>query len=503
MDHSVRVRFAPSPTGHLHLGNVRTALFNWLFARRRGGTFILRIEDTDRERSTEESLASVLDDLRWLGLAWDEGPEVGGPCGPYRQTERSALYREALDRLVGESKAYACYCSQEELDSLRARAEAEKQTFIYPGTCRRLSPAERAAFEARGRKPVFRLAVPDETVTFSDLVRGSVSIHTGLFGDWVLTRADGSPTYNFAVVVDDAHMKVSHVIRGEDHLSNTPKQLVLYEALGLPPPAFAHLSMILGPDGAKLSKRHGDVSLDAFRAAGMLPSAVANGLALLGWSDGEGGEVFSLEELASRFDLSRVHKASAVFDRAKLRHLNGEHIRRLSDSELASLILPHLRAAGRLPHGDLPEETATWLEGLAGLVRDRIEMLPECVPATDAVWRFDLQGMDEEAREVLAEPQAPAVVRAFADKAEAADLTAPGAYREAVQSLRGDLKVKGKALFHPIRVALTAAASGPDLETLVPLLARGSGLALPAPVLGPCQRARKTVDYLNERSGHS
>jgi nondiscriminating glutamyl-tRNA synthetase len=503
MPDSIRVRFAPSPTGHLHLGNARTALFNWLFARRGGGTFVLRIEDTDKERSTEESLSSVLADLRWLGLNWDEGPEAGGPCGPYRQTERYGLYRQALDTLLKENKAYPCYCSQEELDALRERAEAAKRPFTYPGTCRGLSPEARRDREARGIRPVIRLSVPMRTVTFQDRVRGTVSIHTSAFGDWILTRPDGSPTYNFAVVVDDSAMRITHVVRGEDHLSNTPKQIVLYEALGLTPPAFAHLSMILGPDGGKLSKRHGDVSVDAFRLRGMLPEALANGLALLGWSDEGGQEIFTLEELAARFDLGRVNKAAAVFDVAKLRHINREHLKRLSDAELAALLKPYLEEAGRLQAGSLPEEAASWFSAVAGLVRDRIELLSDAVPATDVLWRFEPGLMDDEARAVLSEPQAPGVIRAFAEKAQGVDLAAPGAYREVVLGLRDTLKIKGKHLFHPIRVALTAAASGPELEALVPLLASGSRLCLPCPVKGPAERANEVVRQLGERSSNA
>lgn len=496
MENPPRVRFAPSPTGHLHLGNVRTALFNWLYARSKGGTFVLRIEDTDAERSTEASVASVLDDLRWLGLEWDEGPLAGGPFGPYRQTERYGIYREHIERLMAGGKAYPCYCSSEELEALRAEAEARKVAFVYPGTCRRLSEQRRKEFEAGGRKPVVRLRVQPRTVTFRDLVRGPVSIHTHAFGDWILARPDGSPTYNFAVVVDDGLMGITHVIRGEDHLPNTPKQLVLYEALGCGAPQFAHLSMILGPDGSKLSKRHGDVSVDAFRTKGMLPQALANGLALLGWSDPDGGEVFGLPELVRRFSLDRVNKAAAVFDESKLRYLNREHLKGRSDAELAELIRPVLEGAGRLPTEDLSEEGSRWFVEVAGLLRDRIEVLSDALGASDALWCFDAEAMDEEALSILREPQALRVARAFAEKAEAVDLSVPGAYRELALSLRDSLKVKGKALFHPIRVAVTGAASGPELERLVPLLTRGARLSeLPRPVFSPCQRAWEIIEY--------
>ncbi len=498
---SIRVRFAPSPTGHLHLGNVRTALFNWLYARKNGGTFVLRLEDTDAARSTEESVRSVLQDLRWLGLHWDEGPETGGAFGPYRQTERYGTYREAADRLLREDKAYPCFCSQEELNAGREAARAAQRTFVYPGTCRHMDAAERARRIASGEPYSLRLKVPLKTVSFTDLVRGPVSIHTSQFGDWILTRPDGSPTYNFAVVVDDALMGITHVIRGEDHLSNTPKQIVLYEALDLEPPLFGHLSMILGPDGGKLSKRHGDVSLDAFRSRGFLPEAMVNGLALLGWSDPEGREVLSAEEIVEAFSLERVNKVAAVFDEGKLRFLNREHLKRLAPEALASALAQSLRTAARLPEGNLSAEVLAWLADLGRLLVERMDLLSEAPAASDPLFVFEPEAMDEAARETLARPGALEVVRAFLERAVAVDLALPGAYREAVLSVRDALQVKGKALFHPIRVALTARESGPDLERLVPLLERGSRLALPVPVLPPAERIRRVLRVVEGSKG--
>ncbi len=493
----VRVRFAPSPTGHLHLGNVRTALFNWLFARNRGGSFILRIEDTDAERSTQQSVDSVLEDLRWLGLCWDEGPEVGGPFGPYRQTERYVLYAQFAKRLLDEGQAYPCYCAQEELDAQRQIARETGRPFIYPGTCRFLSEGERQEREARGISPALRLKIEPRTIAFRDMVRGPVSIHTNAFGDWILVRPDGSPTYNFAVVVDDALMKISHVIRGEDHLSNTPKQILLYEAFGFPAPRFAHLSIILGPDGSKLSKRHGDVSVDAFREKGFLPPAMDNGLALLGWSDTEGAEIFTLEELTVRFGLDRMNKAAAVFDQSKFRHLNREHLKKLSDEKLLEAARPYLERASRLPNGEWPPEVKAWALSLAPLLRERLEVLSDAAAATDSIFVFDAASMAEDARAILAEPDAPRVIRAFLERAKEADLATPGAYRALVLGIKDELKVKGKALFHPIRVALTGAASGPELEMLVPLLAAGARLSLPRPIVGPAQRCEKILHALS------
>ena len=492
----VRVRFAPSPTGHLHLGNVRTALFNWLFARRHGGTFILRLEDTDAARSTQASVDSVIEDLRWLGLDWDEGPEVGGSFGPYRQTERYGLYSEYVQKLLDLDQAYPCYCTQEELGAERERAMAANRTYIYPGTCRRLTAPEREAREKEGRRPCVRLKIAPRTVFFNDLVRGPVSIHTQQFGDWVLTRPDGSPTYNFAVVVDDALMQVTHVIRGEDHLSNTPKQIVLYEALGLPVPQFAHLSMILGPDGSKLSKRHGDVSLDAFRTRGFLPDGVVNGLALLGWSDPGEREVLTRSELVERFDLGRVNKSAAVFDETKLRHLNREHLKGLSEGALSEELLPYLRDAGRLPAGELSAEVRAWSVELAALLRSRLEVFSDAPAASDPVFRFEPGKMDASALASLAEPGAREVITALIARASEMDLAAPGAFKTCLNAIKETLGVKGKSLFHPIRLALTAAESGPDLEHLVPLLERGSRLGLPVPVIAPIERARRVLPLI-------
>lgn len=492
----IRVRFAPSPTGHLHLGNVRTALFNWLYARNLGGTFILRLEDTDAVRSTEESVRSVLEDMRWLGLNWDEGPEVGGPFGPYRQTERYGTYREVLGRLLAQNKAYPCYCSSEELEAGREEAKAAQRTFIYPGTCRFLTADQRAAKEAEGKKPSYRLKLQPHTVSFRDLVRGPVAIHTNQFGDWILVRPDGSPTYNFAVVVDDALMQVTHVVRGEDHLSNTPKQIVLYEALDLALPEFAHLSMILGADGSKLSKRHGDVSVDAFRAKGFLPGALVNGLALLGWSDASGEEVLDPVELPKRFSLDRVNKSAAVFDEAKFRHLNREHLKKLDDAALLALLKPLLEPAGRWPKQDEGAAAAAWLAGVAQLMRNRAEVLLDVVTVTEPLFHFAPEAMDDEARAILAEADAPKVIRAFAEKAAGCDLALPGAYKELAGALKTETGVKGKSLFHPLRLAITAAGHGPDLESLVPLLALGSRLEFPSPILGPADRAARIAALL-------
>ncbi|MGZ6297452.1 MAG: glutamate--tRNA ligase, partial [Candidatus Limnocylindrales bacterium] len=339
---TVRCRIAPSPTGPLHIGTARTALFNFLFARRHGGTFILRLEDTDVARSTVAYERDILDGLHWLGLEWDEGPEVAGqpargPFGPYRQMERLPLYRDAADRLLAEDKAYPCYCTTKELAADRAAQEAARQPPHYVGRCAHLSPDERRAREAQGLRPAIRFRVGEGIVAFDDLVRGRVEIDaSALGGDLVIVRSDGTPLYHFTVVVDDALMAITHVIRGEDHLSNTPKHILLFRALGAPLPAFAHLPLILNPDRTKMSKRKSQTAIGEYIAQGFVKEAIVNHLALLGWASGvaEEEEIYSLEQLAQVFDLDRVHRGGAVFDRERLEWLNGQWIRRLPPEEL-------------------------------------------------------------------------------------------------------------------------------------------------------------------------
>ncbi|MDI3299684.1 MAG: glutamate--tRNA ligase, partial [Bacillota bacterium] len=329
MSSGVRVRFAPSPTGYLHLGGARTALFNWLFARHHGGSFILRIEDTDRQRSSEASVRAITEGLRWLGLDWDEGPEAGGAFGPYFQSQRQQGYRQAAASLLERGLAYPCYCTAEELELRRKQALAEGRAPRYDRRCLRLSAAERERLEREGRRPALRLLAPDEGVTVvHDLVRGDVEFeNAAVMDDFVIMKSDGFPTYNFAAVVDDAAMRVTHVLRAEEHLSNTPKQLAVYRALGLEPPAFGHLPMILAPDRSKLSKRHGAIAVEEFRERGYLPEAMVNYLALLGWSPGDEEEFFTREELVARFDLDRVGRQPAVYDVEKLTWMNAHYLR--------------------------------------------------------------------------------------------------------------------------------------------------------------------------------
>jgi nondiscriminating glutamyl-tRNA synthetase len=377
----VRVRIAPSPTGPLHLGTARTALFNFLFARHAGGTFILRLEDTDQARSTDAFERDIIDGLHWLGMTWDEGPAVGdepecGTYGPYRQMQRLPRYREAADRLLAEDKAYYCYCSPEELDAERRHQEAARQSPRYNGRCAQLTAEQRVAFEVEGREPVVRFRIPaDRTIVFDDMVRGRVEIDTSaLGGDLVIVRSDGTPLYHFTVAVDDAAMAITHVIRGEDHLSNTPKHILLFEALGSTVPQFGHLPLILNADRTKMSKRKSETAVADYRVEGFIPEAFVNYLALLGWSTGTEEEVLSLSELIERFDLASVNKAGSIFDRERLEWLNGQWIRRLSPDDLIDRLRPFLEAevaAGRIDW--LPTDGE--LRALLPVIQERLPTL--------------------------------------------------------------------------------------------------------------------------------
>jgi nondiscriminating glutamyl-tRNA synthetase len=495
-----RVRFAPSPTGHLHVGNARTALFNWLFARRHGGQFVLRIEDTDIERSTRQSEAAICADLQWLGLDWDEGPDQGGPHAPYRQSDRGAHYAAAAQRLLETSRAYYCFCTADTLESERAAALAAGLPPRYRGICRSIAPDTAAARVAAGEPAALRFAIPERRdVTFDDLVRGAVTFSTEVIGDPVIVRSDGRPAYNFAVVVDDADMRISHVIRGEDHISNTPRQILLYEALGLAAPVFAHLSLVLGPDHAPLSKRHGATSVAEFRERGYLPEALVNYLALLGWSPGEGEELVPVTEMARRFELARVGHSAAVFDTGKLAWMNRHYMKEAAPSRLAREMFPYLARAGYAV--EPTPAVLRYLESLMPIVAgsvDRLEDVPERVAF---VFTWDGAHAAELVRQ---EPDGAAAVGAFADEIGSGLLPDREAFRAAAAGARARTGLKGRGLFHPIRVALTAADSGPELDLAIPAIDRaaamspGDGLAA---VASCAARAREVAERL--RAGAS
>ncbi len=492
---SVRVRFAPSPTGHLHVGNARTALYNWLLARRHGGALLLRIEDTDAERSSPESERSILEDLRWLGLDWDEGPDVGGPVGPYRQSERRDRYCQAADELIARGLAYRCFCAPDVLDAGRREALAAGRPPKYSGRCRSLAAAEVARRLAAGEPAAVRFGVaPGRDVTFRDLVRGDVTVSTDVIGDPVIVRSTGLPAYNFAVVVDDRDMRVTHVVRGEDHISNTPRQILLYEALGAAAPAFGHLSLVLGPDHAPLSKRHGATSVAEFRERGYLAEALVNYLALLGWSPGGDEELVPVREMIGRFDLAAVSHSAAVFDVAKLSWVNRHYMKKAAPARLAREAMRFFEQAGDVRA--VTPDAAQYVETLVGLAAGAVDRLEELPERLAFIFRWDAA---RAADLVRAEPDGSRAVTAFARTIAAAGPLDRETFRAAAARVREDTGLKGRALFHPIRVALTAADSGPELDLAVPAIDRGAALPAVAgidPIPSCAARAQTVAAHL-------
>jgi len=473
----VRVRFAPSPSGDLHVGNIRTALYDWAFARRTGGTFVLRIEDTDQTRVTPEYIASALDTLRWLGLQWDEGPEVGGRYGPYLQSQRLAIYAEWLDHLLRTGHAYYCYCTPEELAARREAARSAGGPSGYDAHCRVLTEEQVAAYRAEGRKPVVRFRMPEGSTTFTDLVRGEVTFDHAHVPDFVLARADSSPLYTLAVAVDDVLMKITHVVRGEDLLSSTPRQIAVYRAMGVAEadfPVFAHLPYVLGKDGQRLSKRNGVVSVNWYREEGFLPEAIDNYLALLGWSPGDNREEFSLADLAAEFDLARADKNPAQFDVKKLEAINGDKIRALDPADFVDRITPFLERAEMVATPPSADQAAL-IEAAAPLIQTRISRLTEAVGMLSFLFAGDDGGFKvepEDAAKVLT-PEALPVLRA----AEAALAAVEPWTHEAIEAALKDALIEGLGLaprkaFAPVRVAVTGKRVSPPLYESIQLLGR-------------------------------
>ena len=483
-DKPVRVRFAPSPTGKLHVGGARTAIYNWAFARANGGTFILRIDDTDPTRSTDENTQIILRAMRWLGLDWDEGPEVGGDFGPYWQTECLPLYREAAERLVAEGKAYYCFCTPEELEEARKAAAERHDSFQgYQRTCRNIDPAEAQARVDAGEPYTIRIKVPEDRgdVIVHDAVHGDVTFNAKELDDFIIFRSDGTPTYNFATVVDDAMMGITHVIRGDDHLSNTPRQVMVYEALGAPTPTFAHISMILGADGKKLSKRHGATSVEEYRDGGYLSDAFVNYLALLGWApDGE-STVIPRERLAQEFSLDHVSKNPAIMDPKKLDYINGEYLHALSDEDfVAQVLLPQLVAAGLEEQGT-PAHDAAWYALAAEAFRPRCTLSKDVVDQARYLYTPDDElAYDEKAvAKWLGKAGAREALVAAADVLAAipADAWTPDAIEAALDPLPEQLGVGKGKVFQPIRVACVGGAASPGIGETLALLGRDSVLA--------------------------
>lgn len=494
---TIRVRFAPSPTGHLHVGNVRTALFNWLFARKNGGSFILRIEDTDLTRSEERFENLIFEDLRWLGMQWQEGPDLGGNFGPYRQSDRIQIYKEKAAELIDRRKAYYCFCTEEELSAQAEKAKLQGIAWKYPGTCRRLSEDQVATYLRDGRPSVIRLKVRPGEVRFRDLVHGEMRFSSEVISDPILLRSTGLPTYNFAVVVDDALMQVSHVIRGDDHLSNTPKQVLAYEAFGWPLPAFAHLSTILGDDHTRLSKRHGATSIQNFQDMGVLPEALMNYLALLGWAPAEGhSEIISPENLVQEFDLERVSKSAAVFDLNKLHWINRHYLKQCDPDRLVRLTIPLLQKSGFL--GEVDERVRAWVGLVIDAVLAGINQLSEIPERAAAITEFDAAGAlaRSEVKQVMREEGAVAVVTELLEQISIAGCDITKGWKEIVSVVKVKTNRKGKQLFHPIRVALTGNVSGPELDKLLPIFEQGSQLRLPKPIKNCHKRVSEFVAAL-------
>jgi len=479
----VRTRFAPSPTGSLHVGNARIAVLNWLFARKHGGAFVLRIEDTDAERTVPGSEAEILEDLAWLGLEWDEGPGVEGPYGegpygPYRQSQRGAIYRQYVDRLVEAGLAFPCYCTAEEIEARRAQAIAEGRPARYDGTCRRLTAADVARYTREGRQPAYRFHVPPEgEIVVEDVVRGQVRFAAEEIGDFIILRSDGVPTYNFAVVVDDLEMRITHVIRGAGHLSNTPRQVALYRALGHEPPVFAHAPQVLGPDRQKLSKRHGARPLAEYRREGYHPDALVNYLSLLGWSSRSGDEFLVRERLINEISLERIGTADVVFDPVKLRWLSGRHIERMELPELVAAVEPFVdRERFPIPDDVLPTAVAAVRSHLTYLAEIN-EHLNPFIPVLDAAGR--------EARDRLRDdPSAVAVLRAVRQRLAGLEPWSADAITDAIRAVGQELGARGRALYEPVRVALTGEPHGPPIAAVLEVQGRGPALALLDEALG-------------------
>lgn len=473
MTQEVRVRYAPSPTGHLHIGNARTALFNYLFARNQGGKFIVRIEDTDVKRNVAGGEESQLKYMKWLGIEWDESIDIGGEYGPYRQTERLDIYKKYWQELLDKGLAYLCYCTEEELEKEREEQMAAGQTPRYSGKHRNLTQEQREAFAAEGRVPSVRFRVPEnKTYTFDDMVKGEISFTTEDTGDFVIVKRDGIPTYNFAVVLDDHLMKISHVLRGEDHISNTPRQLMIYEALGFEPPRFGHMTLIVGDDHKKLSKRNESIIqfIAQYEELGYLPEAMFNFIALLGWSPEGEEEIFSREELISIFNANRLSKSPAVFDPNKLAHIDNHYIKNADSQRIADLAIPHLQKAGLLPAA-LDASQQDWAQRLVALYQEQMNAASDIVSLSEMFFRQDIEFGDEE-REVLADEKAPVALGAFLSKIEASDEFSPERMAALIKEVQKENGIKGKQLFMPIRVALTGQMHGRDLNQTIYLLGK-------------------------------
>lgn len=487
MDKKMKVRFAPSPTGPFHIGGARSALFNWLLARHTGGSFLVRIEDTDLNRSSRESEENIKESMRWLGLDWDEGIDVGGENGPYRQTERLDIYKKEVQRLLDEGKAYYCYCTQEELEAERQAQLKEGKTPVYGGHCRHLSPEQIAQYEEEGRKPVVRLHVPEgDIIAFDDMVRGHVEFQSSGVGDFIIMKSDGIPVYNFAVVVDDALMGITHVIRAEEHLSNTPRQIAIYHALGYDVPEFGHISLILGADHKKMSKRHGATSVTAYKDMGYLPDAVVNYLALLGWAPKGEQEIFSREELIRAFSMDRVSSNDAVFDMEKLNWINFQYMKQLSEDELLDFVLPFLEKKGYVTE-PISADCREWLKRVLQYVRDRISYGAQAPEQVKMFFEDVPPFEDPEVIEIMKQKTSAVILNTFIQALEALEDFTEESVTACFKAVMKETGIKGRAAFEPARIALTGVTKGPGMYEMIVLFGREKTLTLLKKALAFCE----------------
>lgn len=478
MSSEVRVRYAPSPTGHLHIGNARTALFNYLFARNQNGKFIIRIEDTDQKRNIEGGEESQLRYLKWLGIEWDESIDVGGEYGPYRQSERTEIYQKYTEELLEKGLAYHCYCTSEELEKEREEQQANSQMPRYSGKCRNLTAEQRAELEGEGREPSIRFRVPSNTeIKWNDIVKDEVSFESEGIGDFVIVKKDGTPTYNYAVAIDDYLMKMTHVLRGDDHISNTPKQILVYEALGWTPPVFGHMTLIVNENRRKLSKRDESIIqfIEQYKELGYLPEALFNFITMLGWSPVGEEEIFSKEQFIEIFDPARLSKSPALFDTSKLRWMNNQYMKQLDLDEVVALSVPHLVKAGKVEE-TRDAETEQWVRDLVALYQEQMSFGAEIVELTEMFFKKEID-YSEEAKAVLAEEQVPEVLKAFAEEISSLEEFSADEIKAATKAVQKATGQKGKKLFMPIRVATTGETHGPELPKAISLLGKETVLA--------------------------
>ncbi len=467
MTSNVRVRFAPAPTGLLHIGNARTALFNFLFAKRHQGTFVLRIEDTDLERSTDASIDRIIEDLKWLGMIWDEGPNQDGPEGPYRQSQRLSIYQEFADRLFQEGKSYKCFCSEERLEKLRKEQLSKGRMPRYDGRCRSLTQGEIAKMESSGLHPVLRFHVGSGSIHFDDLIHGKMNFDSGGIGDFIIVRSDGMASYNFACVMDDHLMRITHVIRGEDHLSNTPRQILLYQALAWEPPVFAHHPLILGPDRSPLSKRHGATAVSQYRDEGFLPEALQNYLILLGWSSPSGKETLPLNKTVEEFSIQDISRSAPIYNRKKLEWLNSYYIREKEEGPLAEALVPYLEKAGI----QIDQIDRQWLNQIFGILKENLVVLSQ-VQEYLGIFFDEKFFFEEGAQTLLSDPKNRETLRSVLKVLEDSQETTLDEPSSLLPQLEKKTECKGKDLYAPLRAAVTGKTKGPELVKTLPLLGR-------------------------------